>query len=262
MNPTAIGPSLSSRDGGVRAVERAVELLFRLAAYPDGVGLQQLARDVGCSKSTVHRLLATLQGLGVADQDAASRLYRPGGRLAELTPVSSEVALRRMALPIMRQLRDDTEETVTLHLVEGGSHVVVEQIESEHEIRRINPIGQPVPLLTGATARAILAFMPPQQRSIALSGVAVNERPPADELDSIRRRGYSLSAGERLSGGTAMSAPIIGASGHVCAALSVSGPRFRFSLTRAARFGPALVAAAQRLSAALGDPGATIAADV
>ncbi|MFI5267321.1 MAG: IclR family transcriptional regulator [Chloroflexota bacterium] len=247
--------------GSVRSVERAVELLFRLAAYPEGVGLQQLAREVGCSKSTVHRLLATLQGLSVAEQDAASKLYRPGSRLAELAPPGSEPDLRRLALPIMRQLREETEETVTLHLVEDGSHVVVEQVESEHEIRRINPIGQPVLLLTGATARVILAFLPPDEKAAILGSAAAAERPSEAELADIRARGYSLSPGERLAGGTAMSAPIFDHDGHVCAALSVSGPRFRFTMARAARFGPALVAAARKLSVALGSGGDTIAAN-
>jgi DNA-binding IclR family transcriptional regulator len=244
----------SAADGpGVRSVERAFELMFGLAAHPDGVGLQQLARETGCSKSTVHRLLATLQALGVAEQDSGSKLYRPGSRLAELAP-AGEPDLRRLALPIMRQLRDETEETVTLHLIEGDSHVVVEQVESEHEIRRINPIGQPVPLLAGATARAILAFLPPEDAEAALARVASPDEPSPspDELAGIRRRGFSLSAGERLAGGTAMSAPVFDGSGRLCAALSVSGPRFRFTTARAARCGPLLLAAARRLSMALG----------
>jgi len=265
-------PVKDVNSGGVRAVERALELLFRLAAYPDGVGLQRLAREVGCSKSTVHRLLATLQGLGAAEQDATSKLYRPGRRLVELAPPSAGSDLRRLALPVMRQLRDETEETVTLHLIQGDSHVVVEQLESEHEIRRILPVGQPVPLRTGATARAILAFLPVGESGAILARTTAadsnaSERPvavdgPSDAgLSETRARGYSLSPGERLTGGTAMSAPIFDRDGHVCAALSVSGPRFRFTVARAARFGPALVAAAGRLSGALGFGGDTIAAD-
>ncbi|HLY66281.1 MAG TPA: helix-turn-helix domain-containing protein, partial [Chloroflexota bacterium] len=65
---------------GVRSVERALGLLFELASHPEGIGLQRLAGQVGCSKSTVHRLLTTLQGLQVAEQDGRSRLYRPGPR--------------------------------------------------------------------------------------------------------------------------------------------------------------------------------------
>jgi DNA-binding IclR family transcriptional regulator len=266
VNSAPVGPSLRpnglaaspdrNSSEGVRAVERALALLFRLAASPHGVGLQQLARDVGCSKSTVHRLLTTLQAVGVAQQDARSRLYQPGPRLAELTPAPQEADLRRLALPIMRQLRDETEETVTLHVIQNDSHVVVEQVESEHEIRRILPIGQPVPLRTGATARAILAFLPEHEAAAILARTRRpgEPGPPAGELRRVRERGYSLSPGERIAGGTAMSAPVFDASGRLCAALSVSGPRFRFSLARAARSGPALAAAARRLSLALGRP--------
>ncbi len=236
---------------GVRSVERAIELLFRLAAHAEGAGLQQLATEIGCSKSTVHRLLATLQGLGAAEQDSHSRLYRPGSRLAELAP-GGEPELRRIALPIMRQLRDETEETVTLHLIEGDSHVVVEQVESEHEIRRINPIGQPVPLVSGATARAILAFLPADERAAVLARGAGDGGPAEEDVRRIRLQGYSLSAGERLAGGTAMSAPIFDRAGRLSAALSVAGPRFRFTLSRASRCAPALLSATGRLSRALG----------
>jgi DNA-binding IclR family transcriptional regulator len=128
----------------------------------------------------------------------------------------------------------------------------VEQVESEHEIRRINPIGQPVPLLTGATARAILAFLAADERAAILGGSAAADRPSGAELADVRARGFSVSPGERLVGGTAMSAPIFDGAGRVCAALSISGPRFRFTMTRAQRCGPALVTAAGRLSQALG----------
>src|ERR1043166_4625161 len=109
--PDSVSGAAPEADG-VRSVQRGFELLFRLSAHPQGVGLQQLAGGVGCSKSTVHRLLATLHRLGVAEQDPATRLYRPGIRLAELAPASAEPDLRRLALPIMRALRDETEETV------------------------------------------------------------------------------------------------------------------------------------------------------
>jgi DNA-binding IclR family transcriptional regulator len=240
--------------GGVRSVERALDLLFRLAAYPDGVGLQQLAREVGCSKSTVHRLLTTLQAAGVAEQDTGSKRYRPGRRLADLAPAAGSSNLRRLALPIMRQLSDETKETVTLHLIEGDSHVVVEQVESQHEIRRILPMGQPVSLLTGATARAMLAFLPPDEAQAVLERTrASGTNGPSDaELRDTRAQGYSLSLGERLAGGTAMSAPILDADGRLRAAISISGPRFRFTLARATRAAPALLAAARRVSLALG----------
>src|SRR3954454_2933913 len=78
---TRNGTSSATR---VRAVERAIALLFRLAEHRCGVSLQQLAREVGCSKSTVHRLLATLEGLDVVERDAPLGHYRLGRRAREL----------------------------------------------------------------------------------------------------------------------------------------------------------------------------------
>lgn len=256
-DPLSLALSAAGGEGtkeGVRAVERALAVLFRLAAAPQGIGLQQLAREVGCSKSTVHRLLGTLQSLGVAQQDAPSRLYLPGPRLAELAPGPGESDPRRIALPIMRQLRDQTEETVTLHVIQGDSHVVIEQVESEHEIRRILPIGQPVPLRTGATARAILAALPQEEAAALLARTRLpgEPGPSGKELRQVRERGFSLSPGERIAGGTAMSAAVFDGSRRVCAALSVSGPRFRFTVARATRCGPMLVSAARRISEGFG----------
>src|SRR5207247_365727 len=101
----------------------------------------------------------------------------------------------------------------------------------------------------------ILAFLPPNDRPRLRSG------PSDEDLRRIRSQGYSLSAGERLAGGTAMSAPILDGHGLLRAALSVSGPRFRFGLARARSCAPVLMGAARRISGALGYRGDTIAAD-
>src|SRR5215211_3450070 len=147
----------------IRSVERAVDLLFCLAGRDGSRSLEQLAREIGCSKSTVHRLLGTLEGLGVVavERDGHYRCYRLGPRVRELGREGWEqIDLRQIARPHLSALRDESEETVTLHLIEGNAHMVVEQVESPQEIRRILPIGQRTPLLRGATAKAILAFMP------------------------------------------------------------------------------------------------------
>src|SRR5437660_437178 len=124
MPRAAAKPAAVPRDGtagaNVRAVERAVELLFCLGREGGSRGLDQLAREVGCSKSTVHRLLGTLASLGVVavERDGPYRRYRLGPRVQELLPhADAQRDLRALALPTMQALRDESEETVTLHLV-------------------------------------------------------------------------------------------------------------------------------------------------
>ena len=250
-------PSGTATASNVRAVERALELLFRLGAYRQSVSLQQLAQEVGCSKSTVHRLLGTLERLEAVERDRDSRHYRLGRRMRELSRDSwPQTDLRQVALPYMRELRDRFEETVTLHLVEGVEHVVVEQCESRQEIRRTLPLGQHTPLLRGATAKAILAFLPPEQVKwmLARTRTAEDAGPSEQELEDIRSLGYAFSVSERVPGGSAISAPVLDRTERVCAALSISGPSFRFTPARATRCAPALMLAAQRISAALGYP--------
>jgi DNA-binding IclR family transcriptional regulator len=249
----------------IRAVERAVELLFCLGGRDGSRSLEHLAREIGCSKSTVHRLLGTLEGLGAVavERDGHYRRYRLGPRIRELGREGwAQIDLRQIAQPHLSALRDESEETVTLHLVEGDAHVVVEQVESPQEIRRILPMGQRTPLLRGATAKAILAFMPGERVRTILAATRVDdyEGPTDQELADIRSLGYSFSLAERIPGGSSISAPVLDRSGQVTAALSISGPSFRFTPARALRCAPGLLAVAERISASLGyvpPPGST-----
>lgn len=239
----------------VRAVERAISLLFRLAAHRHGVSLQQLAREVGYSKSTVHRLLATLEGMDVVERAEPPGHYRLGRRARELAPTGwARTDLRHVALPYMQDLRDESEETVTLHLLDGYDHVVVEECESQQEIRRTLPLGQRAPLLRGATAKALLAFVPEVEalRILAATRTADDHGPSPQELEDIRSLGYAFSISERVPGGSAISVPIHDHGERVCAALSISGPSFRFTPARAIRCAPALIRAAEEVSAAIG----------
>jgi DNA-binding IclR family transcriptional regulator len=196
-------------------------------------------------------LLATLERLDVVERDGPYRQYRLGRRIRALTgETRGSRDLRQIALPYMEELRDQTEETVTLHVLDGTEHVVIEQVESFHEIRRSLPIGQRIPLLKGATARALLGFLPTEQAESILAQTRTPDAsgPTCQELQEIRQHGFAYSPAERLPGGSAISAPIRDQAGRVFAALSVSGPAFRFTAARAVRFAPALVAAANGIA--------------
>lgn len=243
--------------GSVRSVERAINLLFSLAEHPDGASLNQLARDIQCSKSTVHRLLATLEGLDVAEQDARSREYRLAPRVRRLGRDGwTRVDLREIAASYMRELRDLSGETVTLHAMEGTSYVVIDQCESQQAVRRVWDIGQRLPLLGGATTRAILSVLGLEEAERILAQTRTAERggPARQELETARRQGYAFAYSERVPGGSSISAPLFGASGRVVGAISVSGPDYRFTEERAVVCAPSLIQAATRISSAMGAP--------
>jgi len=239
----------------VRAVERALELLFHIADHRGSVSLQELAREVGCSKSTVHRLLATLERLGVVERDPELRHYRLGRRARELSREPwAQTDLRQVVLPYMRELCSESAETVTLHRLEDTEHVVIEQCESPQEIRRSLQLGQRAPLLRGATAKAILAGLSADEARAVLAQTRTDEDggPSPQELEDIRTVGYAFSLAERVAGGASISVPLFDRTERVCGALSISGPSFRFTAARATCCAPALVEAARRISAELG----------
>ena len=235
----------------VRSVQRALDLLFRLAEHPDGVSLQRLADEVGFSKSTAHRLLATLERAGAAEQDLASRAYRLGPRLRRLAPPGDLLAdLRRIALPYMVEVRDVCGESIALQVLDDCWTVVLEQCESPHEVRRVLSIGQRLPVLTGATSTAILSRLAPEEVERILARTRRPDEPGPDvaRLEAVRRAGWAFAFSKRVPGGSAIAAPLLGPGGRVLGALSAQGPSFRFSQEVATGYGPRLAEIASRIS--------------
>lgn len=248
-----------SAEPSVRSVQRAVELLFRLADHPDGASLQRLTDEVGFSKSTAHRLLATLERLGAAEQDVVSRAYRLGPRMRRLRLGATGdllADLRQLALPAMAELRDLCGESIALQALDDCWHVVLEQCESPHEVRRVLSIGQRLPVLTGAVSTAILSRLQPAEveRILARTRRPDQPGPDAARLETVRQAGWAFAFSVRVPGGSAIAAPLIGPDGQALGALSAQGPSFRFTLEVATSYGPRLAQVASRISGSLGAP--------
>jgi IclR family KDG regulon transcriptional repressor len=238
----------------VQAVERAADLLFALAAAPAAPPLRDLAAGVGCSTSTVLRLLTALEKKGLVERDPLTRRYGLGPRVHALASARSRGAdLYARALPHMRALRDQSGESVVLQVRAGDQHICLAQVESHHEIRRHVTVGQVFPLTRGATAQVLRAFGAP-------AGTAEAEGPPAladrraraaglpRGLAAVRAAGYAVSLEEREPGVSAIAAPIFDAHGRVWAALVVSGPAQRFGPARMRAVATPLRAAALAIS--------------
>jgi DNA-binding IclR family transcriptional regulator len=254
-----VATTVNAAEPSVRSVQRALDLLFRLAEYPEGVSLQRLVAEVGVSKSTAHRLLATLERAGAAEQDIASRAYRLGPRVRRLAAGASGdllADLRRIALPYMAELRALCGESIALQILDDCWTVVVEQCESPHEVRRVLGIGQRLPVLTGATSTAILSRLPADEVQRILSRTRRPDQPGPDaaRLEAVRQAGWAFAFSERVPGGSAIAAPLLGPGGRVLGAMSAQGPSFRFSQEVATSYGPRLAEVASRISATLGAP--------
>lgn len=198
--------------------------------------------------------------------DAERGRFSPGIRLFDLgSIVLDQMGLRRIALPVMRRLRDETDESVSVNVVDGDWRVCIEKVETDHDVRQIISIGRRSPLYAGASGKCLLAYLPDAEAEAVLARIEL--RPIATrtitdlgqlrrELRRVRDRGYATSANERVDGAAAIAAPVLDHTGSVIAALTVSGPEPRFR-NRMTEFAERTVRAAADISAELGYRGSS-----
>ncbi|BCJ31109.1 IclR family transcriptional regulator [Actinocatenispora sera] len=244
------------------SLRRGVELLEALRAADAGLGVRELAAQVGLPKSTVARLLKTLDDCRLASQDPTTRRYRLGPRTLALgAAYQARLDLRLIAVGPMRRLRDLTGETVGLSVSLGTERMFIEEVQSVSELRTTSELGHPYPIWAGAPGRVLLAGMDAGGRANALADAgddAWRIATPADRdgfdalLDRIHADGYATASNESVPGVSAVAAPVHDFSGTVVAALSISGPSGRF--TDAARHHALaeLSSTARTITAALG----------
>lgn len=236
----------------VRAVERALDILLVFTEHSN-LGLTEIAEKVGLHKSTVHRLLASLEGKGFLVRDIATEKYRLGFRVWELSAqlASQSDELGTLLLPEMERLRDALGETVSLYIREGNERIRIQAVQSHQQIRRVAPIGARLPIFVGASSKVLLAF---EEDAVRESLLNTREWPAASEraifreiLEDIRRKGYATSMEERESGAAAVSAPVITNGGRLAAALAVSGPLNRLDHAKMLEIAPEVIEAARRM---------------
>lgn len=240
----------------VRAVERALDVLLCFASGHEW-GLTEIAGRVGLHKSTVHRLLATLEDRGFVTRDASTEKYRLGLSVLELSAnLSRSDDPSVVLLPEMERLRDQLSETVSLYVRDRMERVRIQAVQSTQAIRRVATVGARLPLSVGASSKVLLAFGDSGIRDNVLADagwpVLLDRVTFGHQLDDILAAGYATSFEEREPGAAAVSAPIFNRSGKLVAALSVSGPSNRLTPERMHEYAPAIIEAAHRMGTILG----------
>lgn len=250
-----------------KTVVKGLSLLEALAQSDTPRRIGELSRELGLSKSNVHRLLETLmtQGYvrranGAGFYDLTLKVWHLGSR------VISRLDMKSMALTYLRKLRDTTNETARLSILKDSLAVCIEQVESEHPVRVQTEIGGTLLLYCSSTGKAMLAFQPPafiDQIAMQLEKFtpycAGNRDELLRELGRARKDGYAINRGERLLDVVGVAAPVRDSSNNIIAAIGISGPVERLSLRKLRRYGPLVRQNADLLSR---DLGAVYAADL
>ena len=235
----------------VRAVERALVILLCFTAAKD-LGLSEISIRVGLHKSTVHRLLATLENKGFIIRNSDTEKYRLGFRIWELSAnLSQSDDPAVILLPEMERLRDSLGETVSLYIRDGNERVRIQAVQSNQTIRRVAPIGARLPLYVGASSKILYAFaeLEVRQRMRKESPLppAFEQKGFEKQMNDIRLMGYATSIEEREPGAAAVAAPILDRANKLVAAIAVSGPANRWTMEKMTEHSAAIVEAAKRM---------------
>lgn len=260
-SPTQAATAKPSSGGGVQSLERAFDLLERMADAGGEVGLSELSASSGLPLPTIHRLMRTLVSCGYVRQQA-NRRYALGPRLIRLGESASRL-LGGWARPWLARLVEETGETANMALLDGDEVVYVAQVPSKHSMRMFTEVGRRVLPHSTGVGKALLADLPPEEARALLTRTgmpAATERtitsPDAflTALEDVRRKGYAMDDNEQELGVRCIAVSVPGS--PTAAAISISGPAGRVTDATTQRFVPVLRQVAAELSQVLAGTGA------
>jgi DNA-binding IclR family transcriptional regulator len=245
----------------VGVISKVLLILEALQGSSAGLGLKAICDLTGIHKSTAHRFLKHLERERYLIRTQAGA-YLIGPRLSQMSARGNLGAtLQAVARPILWELWKSTQETVNLAVLDQGTVLYVDVIESPHEFRLSSRVGTRRSLHVTALGKALAAFLPAESRENILTTIAFQPATPRtimnllqfrQELEKIGRQGYAVDDEEAVQGARCVSAPILNSDREPIAAVSVSGPVTRVSPSQVAGLAEAVTSAAQAISAAMG----------
>ncbi len=219
---------------GIQSVARALTILELFNDRRPALNVSEVAELTGLNRATCYRFCQTLRQLGYLEE-IDERRFRPGVKAISL----GHSALRsrelpELAMPYLRELRRETNETVNMALLDGTDVVYVARVLSDHLISLRLYVGSRLPAYASSLGRAILAFLPQEEAEAILdrsdlqpitSHTIVDRRRLEAELRRVRARGYVVNDQEIAEGLRGVAAPVLGATQRPIAAVNISIPR-------------------------------------
>jgi len=260
--PVLAGTGQTKGRYSIEVLSRAIDILCAFGHARPSMGLAEIVQAVRLPKTTVFRVLSSLVERGFCQWDAQAGKYSLGFELLRLADIRRRQSnFHDVALPVMREIRNEVNETVILSVRSGDSRVHIDFVEGLHPMRRMADLGVHAPLYAGAASKVLLAGMEDDQIEAYLKRTklkAFQESTITDpailwrEIRLLRKRGFAESKGELFPGGGALAAPIKDYSGATVAVMDILTPAHRYTAAHRDRCIGLLLEGAQRASERLG----------
>lgn len=248
-------------DYNVRAVERALQIMGCFDDEHPERGISDIAQAVGLHKATAHRIVTTLVNYGYLERVEDGQKYRLGLELPNLGyKVLRRMDLRREAIPFMKQLVAEWDETCDLSIFDQGQVFYIEIVRGSRALTISAAVGQRLPAHATASGKLFLAYLPADQLEAALSQpmkaytekTIISPDVFRNKLEDIRQQGYAIDYEEFEHGVCAIAAPIFNRNGNVIAAIGGPSPMSRMTPDRIKQIGESFIEAAKEISRRMG----------
>lgn len=241
----------------IKSIDKMAHILSLFTFERPVLSLKEIQEETKMPKSTIFRILETLEHNDFIQKNSKTHEYSLGYQVFRLGNVYQQgLDYRKVALPHMEQLMDETKETVELNILDGIYRICIEKIDSPLDVRNFVKVGERKPAYLGAAGKVMLAFLPHEELEKRLVEIEeqniVNIRVLEKELLEIQQTGYAITTGERILGTYSIAAPILGAKGELVAGLNIAGPLQRLTEERVALLKARCIQTAEKISIRLG----------
>lgn len=247
--------------GGVQSVDRAVSVL-EILAREGNAGVSDVAAEIGVHKSTAFRLLAALEDRDLVEQNSERGKYQLGfGVLRLARAIPGHLDMVRQARPVVDDLAQRFDETINLAVVREHYSVHVQQALGTAAVASQNWVGQLTPLHATSSGKILLAHLDEEQLEEVLAAAGLkaytehtitSRTALMAQLAEARKTGFATSFEELETGLNAAAVPVRDHTGAVVAAVSVSGPAYRFDKARIEEISGDLKEGGARISQRMG----------
>lgn len=214
---------------------KVMSLVEVLLATEEYMGIRELAQRTGIPKSTVQRILASMEENGWVTQDIKTQSYRIGFKLLSLTNSwRLRLELTRQAHDIMVSLCEESRQTILLLVQDGYRGICQDKVEPERTIKLVAETGKVFPLHAAACGKILLAYAHTSLQNHILASeleaftpvTIINPQQLKDEIVTIHKNGRAISVEEMTCGAAEIAVPLLNPDGSLIAALSIAGPKF------------------------------------
>lgn len=249
----------TTRSSGNSVIVNVIDVLRCFTVENPTAGVTEIADQVGLHKSSISRILSTLEAERVVERDEQTRKFRLGtGLIAIAGPLLANLHVRRIAYPLLNELAKATGETAVLNIWDGAESVSVEQIPSSHPVKHTSAMGSRYRTGMSATIQLFLAHEPLEvtRQLLDSSRIELEGTVPVEEylerLADARLRGYAVNYGQTSQDEVGVAAPVYDHRGDIVACVMLAAPYYRISAEVLETLIQHCVRTARRVSARMG----------